>query len=292
VSVKVGVTLPQFTGDVDILLDAVRRAEAAGLDSVWVFDHLWPLGNKARPFLEGWSTLAHVAARTEALEIGTLVTRSSLRHPAVLAKMAATIASIAPGRLIVAIGSGDRASKEENDAFGLPYYSGAARTDQLASTVEVVRAYLRGKAVERADSFVAVDGLDPSPRPEIVPPVWVGGRGPAALEIAGAVADGWNCWAATPERFAVEAGVVRAAARGRAVTLSWGGLLVIAADDAGARAKLGDRDPAAYVVGGPQRVAEHIGELAAAGAAHIVATFPDAGTPGSYEVLGEVRAGL
>jgi alkanesulfonate monooxygenase SsuD/methylene tetrahydromethanopterin reductase-like flavin-dependent oxidoreductase (luciferase family) len=291
-SVKLGVTLPQFTGDVSLLADAVRRAEAAGLDSVWVFDHMWPLGNKGRPFLEGWSTLAHVAAQSEVIGIGTLVTRSSLRHPAVLAKMAATVGCMAPGRLVVAIGSGDEGSRAENESFGLPYYSGRARTDQLASTVEVVRSFLRGEIVRRADEFVTIDGLDPSPRPDIAPPVWVGGRSRAVLEFAGAVADGWNCWAASPERFATEAGIVRAAAGDRDVTLSWGGLFVVAGDDTAANAKLGDRNPADYIVGGPGRVAERVRALVDAGAGHVIATFPDAGVPGSYEVLGEVRAAL
>jgi alkanesulfonate monooxygenase SsuD/methylene tetrahydromethanopterin reductase-like flavin-dependent oxidoreductase (luciferase family) len=287
-NVKIGVTLPQFAGDIPRLIDAVRRAEEAGLDSVWVFDHLWPLGNKQRPMLEGWSTLAFLAAHTQNISIGTLVTRSTLRHPAVLAKMAATVANIAPGRVTLAIGSGDAASREENESFGLPYYSGAARIDQLSSVVQVVRSYLRGEVVRRADEFVEITDLPAGPT-SVAPPVWVGGRSRNARVVAGRYADGWNCWAASPDRFATEAEAVRAAADGREIELTWGGAFVLANDEAEARAKLGDRDPEKHVVGGPERVAEHIHTLAEAGASHVVATFQDAGTPGSYEILGDVR---
>ena len=60
-SVAIGVTLPQFTGDPERFLDGVRRAEELGFDSVWVFDHLWPLGgNRERPILECWTALSYL----------------------------------------------------------------------------------------------------------------------------------------------------------------------------------------------------------------------------------------
>jgi alkanesulfonate monooxygenase SsuD/methylene tetrahydromethanopterin reductase-like flavin-dependent oxidoreductase (luciferase family) len=276
---KIGVTLPVFTGDIDIVADAVRRARYAGLDSVWMFDHMWPLsGGKERPILESYSTLAYLASISEDITIGTLVTRSTMRNPAVLAKMAATVSAIAPGRLVVGIGSGDALSKEENDAYGLPYLTGGARAEQLEETVTIVRDHLNGRGV-----------LPAGPHPSRPPRVWVGGRSAAALAIAGRSADGWNCWGATPEEFAREGESVRAASGGRDIDLTWAGLAVIAPTDAGARAKLGTRNPSQYVVGGPDSLAAHIGELAAAGCSHAIVTFPDAGRPGSFELLGEVR---
>ena len=94
---KLGVTLPQFTAEPAQVVDAALRAESLGLDSSWVFDHLWPLsGGKERPALEAWTTLAYLAAATSRIDLGTLVTRSTLRQPAVLAKMAATVAEKLP----------------------------------------------------------------------------------------------------------------------------------------------------------------------------------------------------
>jgi alkanesulfonate monooxygenase SsuD/methylene tetrahydromethanopterin reductase-like flavin-dependent oxidoreductase (luciferase family) len=142
-----GTTLPQFSGDIDAFKRAVDRVAELGFDSVWVFDHLWPLsGGKDRPILESWTSLAWLAEKTD-LRVGTLVTRSSLRNPAVLAHMASTVAAIAPARLTVAIGSGDEMSRDENEAFGIPYWEGEERIAQLASTVRVVRSHLEGSAV-------------------------------------------------------------------------------------------------------------------------------------------------
>ena len=289
--VRLGVTLPQFTRDVQVFVDGARRAEALGLDSIWVFDHLWPLtGGKERPILEGWTSLAWLAAATKRIEIGTFVTRSSLRHPAVLGKMAATVGHIAPGRVTIGIGSGDEASRAENEAFGLPYYEADERIDQLTSTVATVVEFLRGEEVTRKDRFVTIDHLPTSPRAEPRPRIWVAGRADDVLEIAGTAADGWNGWGGSPARFAQDAFRVAefaAAAGDRAVEASWGGLVVIGRDDADARRKLGARSERGLVVGGPETVARHLDELIEAGARHLVLTFTDAANPRPYELLAE-----
>jgi alkanesulfonate monooxygenase SsuD/methylene tetrahydromethanopterin reductase-like flavin-dependent oxidoreductase (luciferase family) len=283
----VGVSLPQFTADPEVMLEGVRRAEAVGLDSVWLFDHLWPLGRKDRPIIECWSSLAWLAATTERIGIGTLVTRSSLRHPAVLAKMAATVGEIAPGRVTVGIGSGDAASRAENDSFGLPYYRGDIRIDQLVSTVKVLRRYLHDPLVSHRDDFVAIDDLPTSPRPEPPPRIWVGGRSEQVLEVAGKDADGWNGWGGTPETFAADAQLVLDYAGGRPIELSWGGQVILGRSDADARTKLGDRNPKFFVVGAPDTVATHLQGFVDAGARHLVIGFPEAGTPGVYESFAE-----
>lgn len=284
--VKLGVTLPQFTDDPDVVVDGARRARDAGLDSVFVFDHLWPLtGGKERPLFESWTTLAHIAAVTDDIDIGTLVTRSSLRHPAVLAKMAATVAAIAPGRLIVAIGSGDEMSRPENEAYGIPYYGGDDRVPQMISTADAVRRYVTTENVSMSGAYVTLDDLPASPVVE-PPKVWLGGRSQPVLEAAGRVGDGWNGWAGTPERFARDAAIVKAAATGRDVQLSWGGLVIMADTDKAARAKLGTRDPKGFVVGSPDTVARTLGLFIEAGATHLVATFTDPAEPSNYLRLG------
>jgi alkanesulfonate monooxygenase SsuD/methylene tetrahydromethanopterin reductase-like flavin-dependent oxidoreductase (luciferase family) len=274
---KVGVTLPVFTRGAEVVLDGARRAQASGLDSVWVYDHMWPLGGpKARTILECYSTLAYLAASSEDIIIGTLVTRSTLRNPVLLARMVATVGLIAPGRLIIAVGSGDAASRPENEAFGFEYVKGKERARQLEDTVTALRAHLNGH------------GPPPGPRPSPPAPLWVGGRSPAVLEVAGRLADGWNCWGATPEELAREGEVVRRAAGDREVELTWAGSAVIASDDAEARERLGSRDPAAYLVGGPETLGARLIALESAGCSHAIVGFPDAARPGSYELLGRV----
>ena len=279
---KLGVTLPQFTDDPERVVTAALRAEEVGLDSVWLFDHMWPLsGGKERPILEQWSTLAYLAAHTTTVTIGTLVTRTSLRHPAVLAKMVATVADIAPGRLIVTLGSGDSLSRGENDAFGIPYYAGDDRVAQLASTASLLRASLAGKPVTAVDEFAAIEGLPLSPIPQTTPPIWIAGNSQATMDTALACADGWNVWGK-------DAGWLRARVErlaGSGVAPTWGGLGVLdpqAAAGGSERDGTGSRER--HVTGPPERFAETLRGLADAGAEHLIVTFPTA-TPATFEAL-------
>jgi alkanesulfonate monooxygenase SsuD/methylene tetrahydromethanopterin reductase-like flavin-dependent oxidoreductase (luciferase family) len=289
--VRVGATLPQFTGNPERLIDGARRAEACGLDSIWPFDHLWPLsGGRGRPLLECWTSLAYIAAVTERITVGTLVTRSSMRHPAVLAKIAATANEIAPGRLVVAVGSGDALSRPENESVGLPYHGGRARVEQLASTVAVLRKFFDGEEVDQADAFVNLRAFPRGPRSSPPPPMWVAGRGEAALRIAATLADGWNGWGGTPEEYARDCATVRALADGRRVEATWAGLVVLAPTLERAREKLGSRPSNAYIAGDSEAVRDRLAGFVAAGAEHIIATFPDSGTPGNFEALAEMKA--
>lgn len=290
-TVKIGVTLPQFTDDPEKFLSGVQRAEKLGFDSVWVFDHLWPLGNRERPILECWTALAYLAARTR-MQIGTLVTRASLRHPALLAKMAATVNAIAPERLIVTIGSGDHLNKAENESFGLPYYKGDERVAQLVSTLEVMQRYLKTPVVDFEDAHAQIRSLPSSPRVNPPPRVWIGGRSVELLEIAGRVADGWNGWGANLATFADDAARVRALAHDRPFEISWAGQVMLADSDDAAQAKLGDRDPAQFVVGGPATVGAELRRAVDGGATHLIIALPDAGSVDAYEALAVTVAGL
>ncbi|MDQ3659821.1 MAG: LLM class flavin-dependent oxidoreductase [Actinomycetota bacterium] len=285
---KLGVTVPQFTTEPGPVVDAAVRAEALGLDSVWVFDHCWPLsGGKERPALEAWTTLAYLAAATNRIGIGTLVTRSTLRQPAVLAKMAATVAEIAPGRVTVGLGSGDEQSRSENEAFGVPYFAGARRVAQMVSCAEVLHAAWHEPPVTQHDDFVAIDGLEMLPPPPVPPRLWLAGRSEGIIAAAGRLADGWNGWGGDARGLARDAERVAAAAAGRAVEITWAGLVILGADEAEARRKLGSRDPSSYIWGDPTTVAEALAARHRAGATHIVVTFPNARDPSAYALLAE-----
>lgn len=288
--IKLGVTLPQFTDDTERLVSAAIAAEDLGLDSMWLFDHLWPLGGvKDRPIFESWTTLAYLAARTKKIQVGTLVTRSTLRNPVLLAKMAATVESISPGRLVVALGSGDELSRAENDAFGLPYFGGDDRIPEMISALDCVRACLQEDEVTMRSDYHQIDRLPPSPQLVVPPPTWAGGRSRAVRKAAGTYCEGWNSWASSPEAFAREAAIVRKEAGERPVELSWGGQVIVAEDDDRALEMLGARRREEFVLGSPQTVAKRFSELVDAGAEHLIAAFPYAGRA-SYELLaGPVR---
>lgn len=282
--VKVGVTLPQFTSDRDKFVEGARRAEALGFDSVWLFDHLWPLGgDKTRPVLEGWTSLAWLAAATERIGIGTLVTRSSLRHPGLLASMAATVARIAPGRVTIGVGSGDDLSRGENEAFGLPYFAGSARRDQLDSTVEMLVGYRDGPELSHRDSFASLDSL-PSSMPHHYR-VWVGGWGETALETAARRADGWNGWGKSARSFGAKVDRLQGLSAGRTLEHSWAGTVYLGAGDSEARAKLGSRSSGDSLVGGPATVAGALSAYVDAGAKHLILSLPDVSDPATVELL-------
>jgi alkanesulfonate monooxygenase SsuD/methylene tetrahydromethanopterin reductase-like flavin-dependent oxidoreductase (luciferase family) len=273
--VRIGVTLPQFTSDREVFVDGVERTRKCGFDSLWVFDHLWPLsGGKERPVLEAWTTVAWLAAATEGCGIGTLVTRSTLRHPAVLAKMAATVGAIAPARLTVGVGSGDAASRDENESFGIRYFDEDDRVPQLRSTVQLLRNFLDGGPVTQHDEFVDVENLPASPTPPERVPLWVGGRSDDTLEVAGLLADGWNGWGGNVERFTQDAQNVLRFAGDRPFELSWGGIVDVGGSPTGDR-----------ITGTAREVADRLLRIVDAGARHLVITLPHPGRAGAYEDL-------
>ncbi|HEV7524925.1 MAG TPA: LLM class flavin-dependent oxidoreductase [Acidimicrobiia bacterium] len=195
-TVRVGLALPSFVDDPEIPITVARAAEAAGLDGVFVYDHLWRGDpENRRPALECFALLGAVAAETTRVHVGTLVARASLRPPATLANAFATAQRVSGGRLIAAIGAGDSQSRAENEAFGLEFGSMVDRVDQLH---DAVRASAAGDY-----------------------PVWVGGRAAQVRQIV-AVAHGWNSWGTDPDHFAEQAGLVREIAPD--ATLTWGGL--------------------------------------------------------------------
>lgn len=292
-TVRIGVTLPQFTDDRDKFLDGARRAIDLGFDSLWVFDHLWPLsGERERPILECWSTLAFLAEETTEVGIGSLVTRTSLRHPVLLAKAAATVAAIAPGRLIVGLGSGDHLNRGENDSFGAPYYAGVERIEELVATVTVLQRFFREEVVTVDDRFASVADLPTSPSLPVPPSVWLGGRSAELLEVAGRLAEGWNGWGANLDAFVEDAARVRAIAGERPFEISWAGQVILGDDDDDATARLGTRDPAEYVTGGPETVRTELTRAVTAGAEHLIVALPAAASPGAYEALAEAVAPL
>ena len=194
--VRVGLALPSFVEDPEIPLKVAHAAETAGLDGVFVYDHLWR-GDppNRRPALECFALLGAVAAETARISVGTLVARATLRPPATLANAFATVQRVSGGRLVAAIGAGDTQSKPENVAFGLGF---GTLADRIVALHDAVRA-THGQGY----------------------PVWVGGRAIQVREIA-AIADGWNGWGAEPDVFAHEVELVREVAPGAQIT--WGGL--------------------------------------------------------------------
>jgi alkanesulfonate monooxygenase SsuD/methylene tetrahydromethanopterin reductase-like flavin-dependent oxidoreductase (luciferase family) len=186
---KVGITLPQFRDEADSALDAARRAEALGIDGVFCFDHLWPMGQPDRPALSSGPLLGALAASTSTISVGTLVARIGLLPDEVLVGVLTSLSQISEGRLIAGIGTGDHLSRAENEAFGIPFESADERRRRMA----VVAARLCDGGI----------------------PVWIGGGLPKTVEVARDAGVAVNLWEGDPLR------VAELVASGMEVT--WGG---------------------------------------------------------------------
>lgn len=194
---KVGINLPTTeramagkTANWADLMAFAQRADALGYDSLWVPDHLlvaWQ--EQTRGIWECWSLLAALAAVTSCVELGSLVTCTAFRNPALLAKMADTVDEISGGRLILGLGAGWNGP--ENRAFGVP---ADHRVDRFEEALQVIVPLLRTGHVEFEGQYYQArdcELLPRGPRPA-GPPILVGAKGPRMLRLAATYADLWN----------------------------------------------------------------------------------------------------
>lgn len=144
------------------LVAVALRAEALGVDSVWVGDHL-RIGLRPESddfgMWECWSLLSALAAATDRIEIGTLVASTPYRSPSLLAKMAETVDEISGGRLILGVGAGWH--EPEFKAFGFPYDHWASRFEEA---VQIITGLLRGETVTFDGTYYQIEDCELRPR--------------------------------------------------------------------------------------------------------------------------------
>jgi alkanesulfonate monooxygenase SsuD/methylene tetrahydromethanopterin reductase-like flavin-dependent oxidoreductase (luciferase family) len=260
---RLGITLPQFRTDPDPSLDAARAAEAAGLDGVFVFDHLWPLGRPDRPALHSYELLAAVAAETSAVSVGTLVARVGLLPDVLFLHALLTLHHIAGPRLVAGLGTGDAANRDENVAYGVGYPSMAERRARLIACCQAL-----------GTAGVAT---------------WVGGNSPAARRsaVAGG-AKGWNGWGLDQASFAASA----ASLAGTGVEPTWAGQVLIGRTREEADAKLATYGTRPGLVWGTvDDLRRHLDRLEAAGATWAVCAPLDIGRDPSVPATLALAAG-
>jgi len=185
----------------DDILRVWRDADAIPqIEHAWLFDHLMPIGGDPNgPIFEGWTLLSALAAQTERLRLGLLVTSNRFRPPAVLAKIATTVDIVSSGRLDFGIGAGSRPSipwaRREYDAHGLPYHDFTHSVGDLAEACTVIRRlWTSGEPFDFSGNYVHLTGAFGSPKPvqRPHPPVLIAGRSTAVLRVAAEHADLWN----------------------------------------------------------------------------------------------------
>jgi alkanesulfonate monooxygenase SsuD/methylene tetrahydromethanopterin reductase-like flavin-dependent oxidoreductase (luciferase family) len=183
----------QYT-DWPSLLEAGQRADRLGYDTLWTWDHLYPIvGSDDGPIFEGWLTIAAWAQATERIRIGLMVGANTFRNPALTAKMATTLDHISGGRAILGIGSAW--FETEHTAYGLEYGSGdPERLRWLGEALPIIRGMLRGERPSASGPRYSAQAVrnDPPPIQERLP-LLIGGGGPkVTLKLVARYADANN----------------------------------------------------------------------------------------------------
>ena len=192
--VSFGLKTSQPGASFDELLEIWTAAERCGFTSAWIYDHLTALGDQNQPTLEAWTLLAALAARTQRIRIGVLVTDNALRHPAMLAREAVTVDQISGGRLEFGIGAGNPRSEIDYQSYGITSSPIGERISKLDEACQVFKALWTQETVSFDGRFYHLDGAKPAihPAQKPHPPIWVGGGGDRVLRITARYADGWN----------------------------------------------------------------------------------------------------
>jgi F420-dependent oxidoreductase-like protein len=192
--IKVGV-LPwgQYT-DWPSLREVGRRADELGYDSLWTWDHLYPIqGDWRGPIFEGYLTLAGWAGVTSRATIGLMVGANTFRNPALTAKMVTTLDHMSGGRAVLGIGGAW--FEREHEAFGIDFGSGfGERLDWLDEAVEVMHAMVHGKeATARGQRYHVKNVRNDPPPIQAHIPILIGGDGEKkTLHTVAKYADAWN----------------------------------------------------------------------------------------------------
>lgn len=302
---RFAIQTPQYRTDLASLVRVWQAAERLGFRSAWLMDHLYPiLVAPAEPMLEAWTTLAALAARTETIRLGVLVSANTFRHPAVLARMASTVDHASQGRLEVGLGAAW--CREEHEENGVPFPSLRDRLDMLDEACQVLRALWSEPSVTFAGRHYALRDARSAPKPlQARLPLLLGGQGERrALRIVARHADRWNASGAA-DALAVKTRILHehCAAVGRdpsaiALTVRNDFLLTddrARADAAVARlARFARQSPddmrARVWVGGPAEVADRLAAFADAGFDECILGLAPPYDGGTVEMLARFAA--
>jgi probable F420-dependent oxidoreductase len=201
---KLGICVPHYgrTIEVDRLLSVVRNAEEAGLDSVWVTDHVVVPRDVdviyREHMLDPLAMLPWLAAATSRISLGTSVVILPYRSPLPVAKLLASVDVLSGGRLIVGAAIGWM--EGEFEALGVPFKERVSRSEEA---LELFRAVWTQEhpEVTTARHHLAHVQASPLPLQKPRPPIWIGGSSEGAFRRVARLGDGWHATSSTPEEF-------------------------------------------------------------------------------------------
>jgi alkanesulfonate monooxygenase SsuD/methylene tetrahydromethanopterin reductase-like flavin-dependent oxidoreductase (luciferase family) len=277
-----GLFLPQLRMSFPTILERTLAAEAAGFDSVWLMDHLAAPAAPQHDTFEGWTLAAALAVRTTTIRIGHLVTCDPFRHPAVLAKMAATVDVLSEGRLELGIGWGS--VERELEDYGMDAGPPSARAARLRETIEILDLMFAGEPFDHEGTVALHDAIG-RPRPVQLPrpPLHIGGAGPKlTMPIVRDHADWWNCPTYAVDRLAE----LRPLAGSARVSVQHPVGLAAGSADREEVVAVAERRFGSWgglVAGTPNEIADALAAETAAGVEGFVIQLTDFGTPESVE---------
>jgi G6PDH family F420-dependent oxidoreductase len=190
--IPIGLNLSSIGVSAAWWLDAAARTEAAGFGSAWIWDHFVSRGRLDDPVLECWSMLAAASQATSTIRLGSFVTNVMNRHPAVLARMVATVAELSSGRIELGIGAGGH--PDEHTAYGIDFPPRPVRGEHLVEAIDVIRLLFSGGPVSYQGEHYRLEGAHAFPAPALPPRIIIGGETPAGARFAARHADAWTCF--------------------------------------------------------------------------------------------------
>lgn len=228
-------TEPQIGGTYDELLALARWSEDNGLYSFARSDHYYSAQRPAPDATDAFATLAGLARDTDRIRLAVLVSPVTFRHPAVIAKSAATIDQMSGGRLDLGVGTGWM--EEEHLAFGLPFPPRSERFARLEEAVDyLTAAFAPDHGFFEGDHYRLDAEVNPKPTGiRII----LGGQGPTRTpRLAGEKADEYNCFGKPADEVAARIEVMRKAAGDREVTATVMGPTLVGRSDREYRERL------------------------------------------------------
>jgi len=199
--VRFGIQTGQQSVEWRKILDLWKKADAWGYDSLWAFDHFYPIFvDPEGPCLEGWTTLAALAQATTRARIGHLVIGNTYRHPAINAKAACTLDHISGGRFNLGIGAGW--FELEHTALGIDFKTVGGRLQALEESLQIIHGmFTQEKTTVHGKHYRVTDALClPKPIQKPHPPIMIGGSGEKVLlRLVAQYADMWNAFAPPAE---------------------------------------------------------------------------------------------
>ena len=257
------------------VLALAQHAERTGWDGFWYADHFMPDDHEpSGPCTEAWVTLSAIGAQVPRLQLGTLVSGNTYRHPAVLAKMAATLDHITGGRVTLGLGSGWQ--ENEHRQYGIEFDTVAGRLQRLDEACAVIKAlFTESEANFSGQHYQLRDAiLDPKPVQQPLPLLIGGGGEKVTLRITAKYADAWNVWG-DPAVLAAKGAILdqHCAAVGRdphSIHRTAVALLFMS-EDATYLQQIRDANlPQPHIVGTPAEVCEVVDAYQAAGVAELI----------------------